>query len=279
MTRHVEGLQEALRDAGTPREDELRGLRFPVVEMFGPTIQGEGPDAGRRCWFLRLGYCDYRCSWCDSMHAVDPARVREHPRMSPAEIVAALDFAPWPGDTLVLSGGNPVVHDLSELVLLLHGAGWRIAVETQGSIWRDWLVNVERLVISPKPPSSEMHTEERLTMGHSFLSKAERARGFNAAVLKVVVADRRDFEWARVLHNAYPSFPFYVSAMTDHQTSTQIDDDGAAYEHPPQTPDLRDRVGESYRELCELVIAAPDMRDVVALPQLHVIAWGAELGR
>ena len=47
-----------------------------VVETFGPTIQGEGPYAGRVCHFVRFGGCDYRCTWCDSMHAVDPGLVR-----------------------------------------------------------------------------------------------------------------------------------------------------------------------------------------------------------
>ena len=51
-----------------------------VVEVFGPTVQGEGPYAGRVCHFLRLGGCDYRCSWCDTPYAVDPAQVRKVPR-------------------------------------------------------------------------------------------------------------------------------------------------------------------------------------------------------
>ena len=47
--------------------------------MFGPTVQGEGPYAGRVCHFLRLGGCDYRCSWCDTPYAVDPVQVRKVP--------------------------------------------------------------------------------------------------------------------------------------------------------------------------------------------------------
>jgi 7-carboxy-7-deazaguanine synthase len=49
---------------------------FPVIEIFGPTIQGEGAEAGLSTHFLRVGGCDYRCSWCDTMYAVDPATVR-----------------------------------------------------------------------------------------------------------------------------------------------------------------------------------------------------------
>jgi len=46
--------------------DEIR-----VSEIFGPTIQGEGALIGQPTVFVRTGGCDYRCSWCDSLHAVD----------------------------------------------------------------------------------------------------------------------------------------------------------------------------------------------------------------
>src|SRR5262249_776223 len=48
------------------RQAEIR-----VSEIFGPTIQGEGVLIGLPTVFVRSGGCDYRCSWCDSMHAVD----------------------------------------------------------------------------------------------------------------------------------------------------------------------------------------------------------------
>jgi 7-carboxy-7-deazaguanine synthase len=48
---------------------------YPVVEVFGPTIQGEGALAGLPTLFVRFGGCDYRCSWCDSLLAVLPEQV------------------------------------------------------------------------------------------------------------------------------------------------------------------------------------------------------------
>ena len=42
-----------------------------ISEIFGPTIQGEGALIGQPTVFVRTGGCDYRCSWCDSLHAVD----------------------------------------------------------------------------------------------------------------------------------------------------------------------------------------------------------------
>ena len=46
--------------------------KIRVSEIFGPTIQGEGVLIGLPTVFVRTGGCDYRCSWCDSLHAVDP---------------------------------------------------------------------------------------------------------------------------------------------------------------------------------------------------------------
>ena len=67
---------------------------FPVIEIFGPTIQGEGAEAGLPTHFVRFGGCDYRCSWCDTMYAVDPAVVRATPSaLSVDEIVERLDGA------------------------------------------------------------------------------------------------------------------------------------------------------------------------------------------
>ena len=54
----------------------MRARGYPVIEIFGPTIQGEGSEAGLATHFIRVGGCDYRCSWCDTMYAVDPAAVR-----------------------------------------------------------------------------------------------------------------------------------------------------------------------------------------------------------
>src|SRR4051812_39689210 len=86
-------------------EQRTSPAAVPVVEIFGPTVQGEGPDIGRPAYFVRFGGCDFRCSWCDSMHAVDPAQVRAGAlQLQPAEILARIrDLQDGP-DLVVLSG-------------------------------------------------------------------------------------------------------------------------------------------------------------------------------
>lgn len=232
-----------------------------VVEAFGPTVQGEGPYAGRVCHFLRLGGCDYRCSWCDSLHAVLPDQVREHAtRMSDDEVIDTLaDLAPAP--MLVLSGGNPVLAHLEALVPRLRRIYDVLAIETQGSRYKTWLKDVDSLVVSPKPPSSGMATTRNRFAFDHFMGKVW---GHPGLVLKIVVFDEDDLLWARMVHAAYAAAPLYLSAGTDQ------DDAGHA--------DTVEAVGNRYAWLCERVTAYRDLHDAVVLPQLHVIAWGHRVG-
>src|SRR4051812_31526998 len=160
---------------GTRRKRTGRAT-LPVVEIFGPTVQGEGPDAGIPAYFVRFGGCDFRCSWCDSMHAVEPKAVRTNAeRLSATEIterVRTLEDGP---SLVVLSGGNPALLGLRGLVNELHAAGYEVAVETQGSIWRDWLGQVDRLVTSPKGPSSGMDTPQVRRQFEAFMARARDA--------------------------------------------------------------------------------------------------------
>lgn len=238
--------------------------RFPVVEVFGPTVQGEGALAGVPTAFVRFGGCDYRCSWCDSLHAVLPEAVRDAPRMSGDELLAALDGigTSW----VTLSGGNPALLELGDLVSALQAGGWSVAVETQGSVWRDWLGRVDLLTVSPKPPSSEMASPEHEAETAAFLDRAvdrDRAR----VVLKIVIFDEADYAWARDFHRSWPALPFHLSCGTSPPRNGE-----------PHAETLG-LLAERYRWLCERAAGDPAMIDATILPQLHVIAWGHEKGR
>lgn len=230
-----------------------------VVEVFGPTIQGEGPHAGRVTHFVRFGGCDYRCSWCDTPDAVFPDRVRRADDLDEAQILDRLDSLP-PAPMVVLSGGNPALWHLDPLVSLLERRYDIIAVETQGSRWRNWLARVQSLVVSPKPPSSgeaSQRNAERLTV---FMDEAAGA----PMVLKVVVFDDDDLTWAGDVHTAYPEVPFYLSVGTDQDDADHAGTVAA--------------VGARYAWLCERVTLDSAWHDVTVLPQLHVIAWGHTVG-
>jgi 7-carboxy-7-deazaguanine synthase len=236
----------------------------PVVEVFGPTIQGEGELAGLATAFVRFGGCDYRCSWCDSLHAVLPDDVRRAPRMTPVEIAAALDGLAGRPEWVTLSGGNPALLELGDLVSLLQESGRRVTVETQGSVWRDWLAGVDLLTVSPKPPSSGMESPANAAASERFLERA--VAGGGRVVLKVVVFDEPDYVWASRFRERFTGLPFHLSCGTDPP--------GAGASHAAALAG----VSERYRWLCERAARDPAMDGARILPQLHVLAWGHQIG-
>ena len=107
------------------------------------------------------------------MYAVEPAEVRRNSeRLSIDQILERLERLSGAPTWVVLSGGNPALHELGPLVQLLHGVGQKVAVETQGSVWREWLSEVDRLTISPKPPSSGMATPSHRSQLEEFMGRA-----------------------------------------------------------------------------------------------------------
>lgn len=252
--------------------------RWPIIEIFGPTIQGEGVDQGVPCSFVRLGACDFRCTWCDTPHAVLPGQVAANKRMLKADEILHEIWdlqtevtTPW----VILSGGNPAMHDLSELVSTLKREGYRVAVETQGSLWKPWLGGVDRLCISPKPPSSRMTYNEGVLESfleqslHADLEHVEEAWSF----LKVVVFTEGDLDWAEALHDQYPQFRMYLSAGNDA---------GATVGQPLRvdrrsTYEVRNDLAEQGRWLAEEVLKRPalvERHPVRVQMQQHVLYWG-----
>lgn len=233
---------------------------FPVVEMFGPTIQGEGPDAGKPCHFVRFGGCDFACAWCDSMHAVDAAQVREAPRLSARQIAR---FISTELDTrvtrVVLSGGNPALHDLTGVVRLLHTLGYTVSCETQGSKFQTWMKFLDLLVVSPKPPSAGQFANQ--ARHRSFMEHIERSR-INAA-LKIVVFDDADLRWVERYREKYPWWPLYLSVGTPQGLESE---------------ETRRVVADRYAWLAEAALNSPWLHDFTVLPQLHVVAWGTRKG-
>lgn len=205
------------------------------------------------------------------MQAVLPHEVRKAERLTVQEIVERLPSAP----RVILSGGNPALHELGPLVEALHEKGMTVSVETQGSRWKEWLTMVDQLVISPKPPSSGMVSFEHEQETRDFIEHVEEEPKFTGAfeepkaALKIVVFDETDYEWARAFHVKHADLPCFVSAGTPVPSLTDI----AASDE-----DVKREICERYRWLCERVAADPLMSYVRVLPQLHVIAWGTVRG-
>jgi len=144
---------------------------LPVMEAFY-TIQGEGFHQGRAAYFVRLGGCDVGCVWCDVKDSWDASR---HPRLTIGEIVTGARANP--GDLVVVTGGEPLMHDCSALTEALHEAGLHTHIETSGSHpvsgdW-DWICLSPKKFLAPLP--------EILPLAHE---------------LKVVIFNKSDLDWA-----------------------------------------------------------------------------------
>lgn len=243
----------------------MRNRQVPVVEVFGPTLQGEGAHAGLRTMFIRFGYCDGAgkggwCTWCDSMFAVDPKNKDKWEWLWPAEIMERLRAASKYCMRVTLSGGNPAVHDLGELINHLRTSAYTINVETQGTIWQDWLGRCHTVTVSPKPPSAGSACDlERLD---SFMTELQHRRISTAYPIMKIVVDpmKSDLQFARCIFDRYPWVSDkYISVIT----------------HPDDTPET---ILQRYRVLADRVIHDETLGDIGVLPQLHCLLWGHSRG-
>src|SRR5687767_10567381 len=103
------------------------GTQLPVMEHFY-TLQGEGVHTGKAAYFIRLGGCDVGCVWCDVKESWDAGR---HPLWQVDDLVKTVKATP--AKIVVITGGEPLLHDLAPLTGKLHEAGIRVHIETSGS--------------------------------------------------------------------------------------------------------------------------------------------------
>jgi 7-carboxy-7-deazaguanine synthase len=236
-----------------------------ISEIFGPTIQGEGPLIGRPTVFVRTAGCDYRCNWCDTLYAVLSEYRDQWALMTPAEIVARVNELAGGRPVLVsLSGGNPALQPLDDLIAQGRLHGHSFAMETQGSVARPWFAELDWLILSPKPPSSGMVTD-----WSALAACVEAARGRARCVLKIVVFDEADYAYARIAAAHCPTLPVYLQVGNPAPLH-------AAGQTMPDEADQSDLMGR----LRWLVDRAVNDRwfEATVLPQLHVLAWGNKWG-
>jgi len=237
-----------------PRPKTLR-----IAEIFGPTIQGEGALIGEPTLFIRSGGCDYRCSWCDSLHAVDKDYAHTWKSMSPEAIWAEVNkLSGGQPLTVSISGGNPAIQDFAPVIALGKAQGYRFACETQGSIAKAWFGDLHMLVLSPKPPSSGVETDWA-----AFDACIAAGRRAGACVLKIVVFDDADYAWAKAVAANYPDLPLCLQPG-----NPEVDPNV-----PVAPQDVSDRMLWLVNKAMDDGWFAPRI-----LPQLHVLIWGNKRG-
>lgn len=151
----------------------LRSIAYPVMEHFY-TIQGEGAFTGYPAYFIRLGGCDVQCWWCDVKESWNESI---HPRITVGELLDEVLASEC--KMVVITGGEPTLHNLNALTKALHEHGIRTHIETSGS--SPLTGELDWVTLSPKRFKAPLesiypHVDE----------------------LKVVVLRKKDFEFAEM---------------------------------------------------------------------------------
>lgn len=146
-------------------------LSVPVMEHFY-TLQGEGYHQGRAAYFIRLAGCDVGCVWCDVKDSWEEAK---HPVLTIEELLS--DIEKTAAKLVVVTGGEPLMHDLTALTAALKAKGFSANIETSGAhplsgTW-DWICLSPKKFKAPLPGILPLANE-----------------------LKIVVFNSSDFEWA-----------------------------------------------------------------------------------
>ncbi len=220
---------------------------------------------GQKTMFVRTAGCDYSCLWCDSAFTWDGSGKDLIRQMDAEEIWQELVSLGGDGFSFVtISGGNPaLLKNLKYFVSLLKEKNIKIGLETQGSRWQDWFLEIDELTISPKPPSSGMKTDfDVLDM---IINRMYAQTSTNNISLKVVVFDDEDYKYAKNVHLRYPEVPFFLQVGNEDNKTT---DD----KHLIQQLLLK------YEWLIDKTMVDNEFKNIKVLPQLHTFIWGNKRG-
>ncbi len=234
------------------------------MELFGPTIQGEGMVIGRKTMFVRTAGCDYQCAWCDSAFTWNGLESDKVHQMEPAEVLDELvRLGEDKFNHVTITGGNPALigKPMADFVRLCHQRGYEVGLETQGSRMQEWFYEIDQLTLSPKPPSSMMKTDFD-TLDSIVNLLQERGVDFS---LKIAVQDDADLNYAREVFGRYPD----VREKFLQPVNNRANDSG----------DISAYLLNRLLWLFEVAIQDADFNDVRVLPQLHAMVWSNERER
>jgi organic radical activating enzyme len=235
----------------------MNSLVLPVIETFGPTIQGEGPYAGRAADFIRLGGCNLSCSWCDTPYSWDEARydIRAATHIRSAKSLA--DEIAVRSGIVVLTGGEPLLQArkpaFAELLTLLQAIGRQVHVETNGTIIPPDHVarGVNVFVVSPK------------------LANAGLAPRATESIPK---------GWQAVADVSEVHFKFVCETAADVEAAVSAARTAGV---PPERtwvmPQAQD--AECLATRWPVVAEAAAALGINATSRLHILAWGSDRGR
>lgn len=158
-----------------------------INEIFH-SIQGESTFAGLPCVFIRLTYCNLRCSYCDTEYAF-----HEGKEMQIDEIIN--EIAKYKTKLVEVTGGEPLMQPASlELMSKLADAGYTVLLETGGSLPIADVDKRVKIIMDLKCPSSKMERKNCYANIPPLKSSDE---------VKFVIGDRADYDWSKKILEQY----------------------------------------------------------------------------
>lgn len=209
----------------------LRSRRWNMLqvnEIFGPTIQGEGKNAGKEVVFLRLACCNLYCIWCDTpytwnwkntsyKHPEKYDKKKEIHRLSDEEILDKIEEKEV--KSIVISGGEPLLQQkqLTGLLSQLKMLGYYIEIETNGTIpvRPEVMELVDQFNCSPKLTSSKVEVKKRI-IPYVLVQLARSGK----ANFKFVIGSPVDLAEARYLVRTYKLEEVYL--MSEGRTIEEL---------------------------------------------------------
>lgn len=242
--------------------------KMPVMEIFGPTIQGEGMVIGQKTIFIRTGGCDYHCNWCDSAFTwngtTEPEYITGEEAASRILKLAFNKNGEQICNHVTLTGGNPALinEPMSKMISILKERGFKFGLETQGTRFQEWFKNVSDITISPKPPSSGMRTNMKILE-----AIVDRLNSENLDwSFKIVIFDENDLAYARDMFKTFEDKLPEVNYLSVGNAN--------AYEEGK----ISDRLLEKLGWLWDKVYEDPAFNNVRPLPQLHTLVYDNKRG-
>jgi len=189
---------------------------LPVMEHFY-TLQGEGFYQGKAAYFIRLGGCDVGCVWCDVKESWDAGK---HPLFDVRSL--RFEVKKTPAIIVVITGGEPLLHNLDELTKELQEAGLQTNIETSGSSplsgnW-DWICLSPKKFKEPLPEITEAANELKIIIfNKSDFAWAEKYAAQVSATCKLYLQP----EWSKAAQMT-PLIVDYIKANPQWELSLQI---------------------------------------------------------
>ena len=227
-----------------------------LSEVFGPTVQGEGPTTGEPCGFVRTSNCNLDCVWCDTPYTWNWERFdkeQEQFTMHVAEVYRKLKQMRV--YRAVFSGGEPMLQQeaLGELAMMLDNEGWDIEVETNGTV----------------PPTEPLKSIAQFNVS----IKLPHAQTTASSVRPVAIKTFSEMAWL-----GQPVYFKWVAATVEDVDRIEMFVEEWNLPRDRQWVMPLGTTAEALHERSALLADAIVRKDFRATTRLHVLMWGSKRG-